>query len=104
MNEIQKIGRDPLTERDLYFLSINGINEIPNDINLSSPNYVCLIAWDSQQSTVEDISSVAESLIKNGGSYFCTWGPDCERMHDIIDEIDGAPRGIGIRLADMHLS
>jgi hypothetical protein len=100
MSEIQKLGSDSVTQRDIYFLDINKPCEIPIEFHLSSPNFACLIAWDSLNATVEEISSVVEPLIKNGGSYFCTWGPDCERVHDIIDEIGrmthsdlGSPEG-----------
>ena len=80
-------------------LDINKPSEIPIEFHLSSPNFACLIAWDSINATAEEIYSVVEPLIKNGASYFCTWGPDCERVHDIIDEIDrthsdlGSPEG-----------
>ena len=91
MAEIERLGKDPLTNRDLYFLSATDLDEIPGRMNFSSPNFICLIAWDSDRSSVEEISSLVEPLIKNGGSYFCAWGNDCERVHDIIDEIDSYP-------------
>ena len=88
MANLQKFGKDPINVRDLYFLSVKDLNEIPSDITLSSPNFACLIVWDSRNATVDEISSIAEPLLEYGCSYFCSWGPGCERVHDIIDEID----------------
>lgn len=33
------------------------------------------------------MSHVAEQLIDSGCAYLCAWGPGCERVHDIFDEI-----------------
>ncbi len=91
MAEIERFGKDPLTIRDLYFLNAKDHDDIPGSLNFSSPNFICLIAWDSDRSSVDEISSLVEPLINSGASYFCTWGNDCERVHDIIDEIDSYP-------------
>jgi hypothetical protein len=47
---------------------------------------VCLIAWDATAATVDDIALVARRLLDSGAVYVCAWGPDCERVHDIVDE------------------
>ncbi|MEW6073379.1 MAG: hypothetical protein AB1726_12410 [Planctomycetota bacterium] len=36
--------------------------------------------------SAEDVSALIEPLLRAGASYFVCWGPDCERVHDIIDE------------------
>ena len=91
MTVITKVGFDPLTERELYSLSIDRLDEIPESINLSSEHFACFIAWDSESTSVDEISKLVEVLIKNGGAYFCSWGNDCQRVHDIIDGIDAYP-------------
>ncbi len=91
MNRIEKIGYDPQNKRDLYFLELDeSIGKIDR-FDLSSPHFYCFIAWDSLNATVDDISQLVESLIRSGASYFCTWGPGCERVHDIIDERTSYP-------------
>jgi hypothetical protein len=47
---------------------------------------VCLIAWDAQNASVEEISRIARGLLRQGAVYVCAWGPHCERVHDIVDE------------------
>ena len=87
MMNIEKISNDSVSGRDLYFVSLLCPEDISNEITLSSANFVCLIAWDSENASKEDISNLVVPLIKSGCSYFCTWGAGCERLHDIIDDI-----------------
>lgn len=42
---------------------------------------------------------VAESFVSKGLIWICAWGPDCERVHDIFDEVDCGDVGEGNRLA-----
>ncbi len=91
MKQVSKLSIDPANERQLYFLDLAGPDDLPSQLGLSSSNFYCIIAWDSERADVETISRFAESLIREGAAYFCTWGPGCERVHDIIDEIDSYP-------------
>jgi hypothetical protein len=50
-----------------------------------------LIAWDARDASVDEIAAFVDRLIKLGGVYFCIWGPDCERVHDVADESDAHP-------------
>jgi len=34
------------------------------------------------------IGELAEKMADKGLAYLCVWGPDCERVHDIFDEIE----------------
>jgi hypothetical protein len=37
--------------------------------------------------TVDAISAFASAALNKGAVYVCCWGPDCERFHDIVDEV-----------------
>ena len=88
MSGLQRCGKDTVNERELYFLSVQDLNDIPDDIPLSSPNFACLLVWDSRNANVEEISSVIRPILECGCSYFCFWGPDYKRVDDIIGEIN----------------
>ncbi len=88
MTNIEHVGSDPLTERELFLLDLQKPEDLSNDFSMPSAHFACMIAWDSEFATVEQISDLVEPLIKYGGAYFCTWGSGCKRVHDIIDEID----------------
>jgi len=64
---------------------------MPVGIEQSIAHFACLIACDARLYSTEVISQFVEKLLKLGCVYFCTWGPDCQRIHDIIDEIVAYP-------------
>ena len=44
------------------------------------------VAADVTDCSTELISKFVLAALKRGMVYFCGWGPDCERFHDIVDE------------------
>lgn len=91
MSLCEKIGRDDVSGNDLFLLSISGPQDLPDDIPLSTPGFVCLLAWDARTFQAGEISSFARRLLDAGAVYVCAWGPDCERVHDIIDQESVGP-------------
>ncbi|MCA1592270.1 MAG: hypothetical protein LC754_06390 [Acidobacteria bacterium] len=87
MLQPERIGRNDVSERDLFLLNAPSISEVPGAINLSSKYFGVLLACDARN--VEDVVVVdlARSLIANGMRYFCSWGGDCERVHDLVDSV-----------------
>ena len=54
---------------------------------LSSPTFVCLLAWDAEAVPVETIEGVARRILGAGCAYACCWGPRCSLVHDVFDEV-----------------
>jgi len=86
MTPLERLGRDDVTERDLFMIHLDRIDDLPDDLQLPSRYFACLLAWDANGVSDAEIAAAARKLITQGGIYFCTWGPHCERVHDIIDE------------------
>jgi hypothetical protein len=87
---------DPGMERRLFSLEITSPGELSRSA-FPPGHFVCLIAWDARVASVEDVSALVEPLLHAGASYVVCWGPDCERVHDIADEILSHPdNGLGI--------
>lgn len=58
--------------------------------------FCVLVALDARELTVDQIAAGLEHVLRAGAAYLCVWGPDCERVHDIADELvvgdgDGSP-------------
>jgi hypothetical protein len=68
-------------------------------IELPAANFVCLLAWDARGVSADAVFALVEPLLRAGASYFVCWGPDCERVHDIIDEIVSYPEN-DVRVPD----
>lgn len=85
-----KHGYDKAQERQLYSLELPSAQALPESLVLPSRHFACLIAWDARLASADLISAFIVPLLKAGASYFVCWGPDCERVHDIIDEVVSA--------------
>ena len=50
----------------------------------------------TKSSTVDDLSAFAYSALEKGMVYFCSWGPDCDIVDEVIWEDDlGERRFVG---------
>ena len=74
-------------DRRVFSLSIPNLASFPPTLVLPSPNFVLLLACDARLIETSAIATFASSMIDQGVAYLCAWGPDCERVHDIFDEV-----------------
>ena len=61
--------------------------EWPATLEVPSKRFRLLVAADVNSASTQAISDFAFSALKHGMAYFCSWGPDCERFHRIVDEV-----------------
>ena len=88
MAELEHHGYYRAMKRHLFTLELAESVDLPTALDLPSPHFGCMIAWDARGASVDQVSALVDPLIKLGAVYFCVWGPDCERVHDIVDESD----------------
>jgi hypothetical protein len=89
MPQVEALGRDDGWDRDLFMIELDGINELPENLRFRSRYFACLLAWDASKASENEIRAVGQKLIDQGAAYFCFWGSDCERVHDLIDGVIG---------------
>jgi hypothetical protein len=75
------------TPKDLYLCSAESAAAIANQISLSSKNFALFLAMDAQTVESAELVEVARVLAGMGMVYLCAWGADCERVHDIFDQV-----------------
>lgn len=92
---IEQVGREGTSGRTLFVLDASCPDDIPTALPVPSPYFVCLLAWDARLCSADHVRGVAERLLGAGCVYAVCWGPDCERVHDIFDEVDLARRPDG---------
>jgi hypothetical protein len=76
--------------KDLYLCLIGDIELLGAAVMPSSRHFGLFLALDAGMIGAETIRRVAEDLLRQGLVCLCAWGPDCERVHDIFDEVDVA--------------
>ena len=57
----------------------------PVALRVPSARFRLFVAVDATGTSTEAISEFAEAALNNGMVYLCAWGPDCSRLHDIVD-------------------
>jgi len=74
--------------RDIYLCPSLTIDVLATKLVPTSLNFGLLLAMDAQSVDRGQIEHLAEKMADKGLAYLCAWGPDCERVHDIFDEIE----------------
>jgi len=59
----------------------------PADLEISSRYFRLFVAADTASTDVVQIAAFARNALTSGMVYCCSWGPGCERFHDIVDEV-----------------
>ncbi len=86
MNELIEIKERDTFERQIFFLPLESLESLPLDLRLPTPNFVLFLACDASKTTTDSIYDFARKVVELGMAYVCSWGEDCERIHDIFDE------------------
>ncbi len=85
MSDLKKLSETSPFGRELFALSITQIQDFPELLVLPGPHFALFLACDARELPADAIHGLARSLISQGLVYFCVWGPDCRRVHDIFD-------------------
>ena len=83
MSQAKHIAREDVSGRGLYILELPtpclGKFEPP------ARRFGCFLAMDASRVGDEMIRELIRALLSAGAAYFATWGPGCQRVHDLID-------------------
>ena len=86
MGQPVRVGSYFFGDRELFLLDLARPEDAPEALALQGSFFGCLLAWDATHTTDESILTLARRLLTAGCVYICCWGPDCERVHDLIDQ------------------
>jgi hypothetical protein len=87
MMVLANLGKGGYADGALYLLDLDEPNDLPQQLELPSRKFVCLIAWDSVKCDVTCIANLAKRTMELGAAAVSVWGNDCERVHDVFDEM-----------------
>lgn len=77
---------DDFPSKTISFCAADSLTELPALIHPSKAHFVLFLAIDGREVDTETIYSASEKLLDQGMVYVCVWGPDCESVHDSIDQ------------------
>jgi hypothetical protein len=93
---IERLGDEPVLRRSLYAARLERLDDWPEAIDEPPPHFVAFLALDPAGVADEVLIRFADKLLDQGAAYICAWGPDCERVHDRVDDA----RAAGVSVAD----
>ncbi len=76
---------DEFPAKTVSLCSTDSLTNLSSLIQPSDKYFVLFIALDARGIDDQIIYSAAKELLDRGMVYACVWGPDCERVHDVID-------------------
>jgi hypothetical protein len=79
------IGWDDVMERELYIIAAPDFADLPRSFSFPTPHFAALLAADTTVTPESTLTAFADTLLQSGCAYFCSWGPGCERVHDLFD-------------------
>ena len=83
---IKDVELDEEHERLLLSLPLERLGDYPADLVVPSPHFVVFLAMDATSVDDHEVLEFASRSLSQGAIWFCTWGPDCKRVHDLIDK------------------
>jgi len=81
------LGYHSASERKVLLLALDELHTPYTLPVTDGHHFTCFCAMDATRFSVEAISEFCSHMLQLGCAYLCTWGPDCERVHDIMDEL-----------------
>jgi hypothetical protein len=81
------VGKNEVTEKEIYLLSLPTLQDYPPNLELPSPYFGAFLVCNADLTADTVIVEIAHSLLRQGLVYLCVWGKDCERVHDLFDGV-----------------
>lgn len=85
MSQLQHVGPSDVCERELYFLSLTDFPSMPDSISMPSRYFTAFLAANAGGIDAHVLADFSRKLYRAGCVYFCIWGADCGRVHDVFD-------------------
>ncbi|MDE3187406.1 MAG: hypothetical protein KGM96_07775 [Acidobacteriota bacterium] len=66
--------------------NVPSVQDVAAVLDSISTHFVLFLALDATKVKNEVLQKIARALLDRGMVYLCAWGPDCERVHDLVDQ------------------
>jgi len=72
--------------REWSVVGVTTLDAIRSVAAFPCDTFVLLLAADARDCSDQTLREVGNHLLRAGARCVCTWGPDCERVHDAFDQ------------------
>jgi hypothetical protein len=74
--------------KEVFLCALDSLEQFERELRSTSKHFGLLIVTDASGLADETLFDLAKTLISKGLVYLCTWGADCERVHDRFDDAE----------------
>jgi len=92
MSDLRRLScdaRDGSPSREVFVLTLEGLDAWPEELPPIDRRFSLRLGLDGRDVATDDFAAwraFVDRVLPQGLAYFSTWGPDCERLHDLMDE------------------
>jgi hypothetical protein len=79
------LADEDFPEKVFYLCPADSIENLRDKTSCSTANFGLFVAMNATGVADDSILQGAKKLLSKGLACLCTWGPDCERVHDLFD-------------------
>jgi hypothetical protein len=83
---LDRISEEPTHKRPVYLGFVPDVDDWPNDLAVHVP-FAGFAAIDASRLSNKQIARFGRKLFSQGLACVSTWGPECERVDEVFDEI-----------------
>jgi hypothetical protein len=84
---IEPVGRDRINKRQLFLARVPTVDAWESEVPGIDGEFVAFVALDATPVSDAELERFASKLLRQRAAYVCAWGPDCERVHDVVDAV-----------------
>lgn len=74
-------------DRSLYLGSAPTFRDWKQNVHPLKPPFIAVVVADAAGVPTAEVQGFAQELLKQGVAYVCAWGRECERVHDVFDDV-----------------
>jgi hypothetical protein len=82
----RRLGHHSASNREVYLLTLDDLDAPFTLSDIQGGHFTCFCALNAEGLPTDELGKFCSHLLQLGCAYLCVWGPDCERVHDIMDE------------------
>jgi hypothetical protein len=80
------VGYDTATDRELFLLELEQLDELPAKLRMPTRHFACLLVLDGRAVGPGELHRGAKNLLGQGAVYLTVWGPGCGRIRAFLDD------------------
>lgn len=88
---METLGAGGFSDRRLHLIEVPDIDGL-GEIEVQFPERcAALLAWNATEASDESIALAGEMLLDAGAVSLCSWGDDCQRVHEVFNRVLEGP-------------